>query len=85
MNLKGTAICVDQKKPGTAEYVEGLNKPGSDPKAHFFEYNYEDLKTLKTVLQKVEEIGDITVVVNCSPLEVLKVTYYNASPSKSFI
>lgn len=80
MKLSGTAICVDKKKVGTAEYVERLNgEPGSDPKAHFFEYDFEDLKTLKTVLQKVEEIGDITVVVNCSPLNILKVTYYNVS------
>lgn len=86
MELGGVALCIDKNKETIVDYVKSLNNGVREPVAHFYECDVEKLETLKPVITQItNDIGDITVVANCSPLKELERSYQNVSRASHFV
>lgn len=83
--MRGTVICVDSSKERGEAFVKTLNdaNPGS-PKAFFYECDVTHRENVVEVVDQItKELGDITILVNCSESNIAA-TYFDVSDSGNF-
>lgn len=79
MKMNGTVICVDKVKDRGELFVRALNDSNRDIRAYFFDCDVRNKDSFSKVLDSIsKEIGDISILLNCSSTNVVS-TYFDVS------